>query len=323
MLLLAVVLALAIPLLPASAPAGERVVFRLDTSYLPKHGIFFAALGKGYYKDEGLDVEISNSTGSMATSQIIASGKDTFGFADAGTMVLARQQDAKIKMIAVIHAKNPYSVITLPNKGIKEPKDLEGKTIGIDPGSTLIMFPIFCSLTKIDCTKVNVVTTDNTAKVPGLLAGRFDAIGGYLVSDPPVIAGMGQQAYVIPWSKYGFNLYANGIIAHERTLAEKPDLVKKFMRATVRGLKFANDNPDEAAKILVQQVPAINPDAAKVGVQAASEILWTEEALQNGIGYMTDAKWNELQDTLMKYMNLKQKSAPSALYTNEFLPGKM
>ena len=152
-------------LAPASdAGQLEKITFRLDTTYIPKHGIFFAALGKGFYKDEGLDVEIVPSTGSMATSQIIATGKEQFGFADAGTMVLARQQQAKVKMIAVVHAKNPFAVVTLERGPIREPKDLEGKTIGIDPGGTLIMFPIFCSLTGIDCKKVTLVTIDNAAK---------------------------------------------------------------------------------------------------------------------------------------------------------------
>lgn len=309
---------------PASgADQPEKVTFRLDTTFIPKHGLFFAALGKGFYKDESLDVEIVPSTGSMATSQIIATGREAFGFADAGTMVLARQQDAKVKMIAVIHAKNPFSVVTLARKGIREPKDLEGKTIGIDPGGTLIMFPIFCSLTGIDCKKITIVTIDNAAKVPGLLAGRFDAIGGYSVSDPPVIVGMGETPYVIPWSKYGFNAYSNGIIANEKLLAENPDLVKKFLRATIRGIKYANDHPDEVAKIFVSYVPAINLVAAKAGIEAAAERLWTEEAIQHGIGYMTDAKWNEVQDNLVKYLNLKEKSPPEKLYTNQFLPGKV
>ncbi|HTU03532.1 MAG TPA: ABC transporter substrate-binding protein [Candidatus Sulfotelmatobacter sp.] len=306
----------------ASVTAADKVTFRLDTSFLPKHGIFFAALGKGFYKDEGLDVDIVPSTGSMATCQIIATGREEFGFSDAGTMVLCRQQDAKVKMIAVIHAKNPFAIVTLERIPIREPKDLEGKTIGIDPGGTLIMMPVFCSLTGVDCKKLNIVTTDNAAKVPGLLAGRFDAIGGYMVSDPPVIVGMGEKPYIIPWSKYGFNAYSNGIIANEKLLAEKPDLVKRFLRATVKGIKFANDNPDEAAKILVSYVPAISPVAAKIGIEMASERLWTDEAQQNGIGFMTDAKWNTVQDNLVKFMNLKEKSAPSQLYTNAFLPGK-
>ena len=101
-------------------------------------------------------------------------------------------------------------------------KTSRGKTIGIDPGGTLIMFPIFCSLTGIDCKKVTLVTIDNAAKVPGLLAGRFDAIGGYSVSDPPVIVGMGEKPYVIPWSKYGFNAYSERNHRQRKTLGGKP-----------------------------------------------------------------------------------------------------
>lgn len=310
----------------AASEAGElrKVTFRLDTSYLPKHGIFFVALDKGYYREAGLDVTITPGTGSMGTVQTVAAGRDNFGFADAGTMVLGRAQGAMVKEVAMIHAKSPFAVITLKKYNIKTPKELEGKTIASEPaGSSFIMLPIFFKLAGVDASKVKVVPTDPTSKVPGLLAGRFEAVGSYLVSDPPVIVANGGEPVIFAYSDYGFKMYSNGLIASDKTIKEDPELVRNFVQATLKGVKYANDHPDEAAAILVKHVPEINLQAAKMGVELASKILWSDEAVANGVGYMTKEMWDVTQKNLLDYMGLKNAFPVDELYTNQFLPGKI
>jgi len=310
-----------------TAMAGEaprKVTFRLDTSYLPKHGIFFVALDKGFYREAGLDVTITPGTGSMGTVQTVAAGRDAFGFADAGTMILGRAQGAMVRSIGMIHAKSPFSVITLKKYNIKTPKELEGKSIASEPaGSSFIMLPIFFKLAGVDGSKVKVIPTDPTSKVPGLLAGRFDAVGSYLVSDPPVIVANGEEPVVFAYSDYGFKMYSNGLIATDKLIKEDPGLVRRFVQATFKGIKYANDHPDEAAAILVKNVPEINIQAAKIGVELACKILWTDEAVANGIGYMTKEMWEVTQRNMVDYMGLKQPFPVEELYTNAFLPGKI
>ena len=313
-------------LLAGGTLAGElrKVSFRLDTSYLPKHGIFFVALEKGYYKEAGLDVTIVPGSGSLVAVQMVAAGRDTFGFADAGTMILGRAQGAMVKDVGMIHAKSPFSVITLKKYNIKTPKEFEGKSIASEPGgSSFIMLPIFFKLAGVDAGKVKVIPTDPTSKVPGLLAGRFEGVGSYLVSDPPVIVASGEEPVVFAYTDYGFKMYSNGLIASDKQIQEDPDLVRRFVQATFKGIKYANDHPDEAAQILVKHVPEINPKAAKMGIELACQILWTDEALANGIGYMTKEMWELTQKNMVDYMGLKQPFPVEELYTNAFLPGKI
>lgn len=323
--ILACVLALALTFV-SGASAGElrKVSFRLDTSFLPKHGIFFVAGDKGFYREAGLDVTIIPGTGSMGTVQTVAAGRDAFGFADAGTMILGRAQGAMVRDIGMIHAKSPFAVITLKKYNIKTPKELEGKTIASEPGgSSFIMLPIFFKLTGVDGNKVKVIPTDPTSKVPGLLAGRFEAVGSYLVSDPPVIVANGEEPVVFAYTDYGFKMYSNGLIATDELIAKDPDLVRRFVQATFKGIKYANDHPDEAASILVKNVPEINLNAAKIGIELACKILWTDEALANGIGYMTKEMWDLTQKNMTEYMGLKKQFPVEELFTNQFLPGKL
>lgn len=136
-----------------SSAAPDQVTFKVDTSFLPKHGIFFAAAGKGFYEEEGLDVDIQPSTGSYDTSVAVGSGRTDFGFADFNTMVTARAEGLKVKQLAAIHASSPFAVVTLPKYNINSFEDLKGKRVaGEAAGSTTILFPRaleMCGMDKI------------------------------------------------------------------------------------------------------------------------------------------------------------------------------
>lgn len=300
----------------------EKVTFRLDTSVLPKHGLFFAALGKGFYEEEGLDVTIVPSSGSYDTSVSVASGRAEFGFADAGTMILARAEGAMVRQLAVIHALSPFAVVTLKDSGIETWSDLRGKLIAGEPsGSTTILFPIALELAGLKESDVQMVTVDAAAKAPGLLAGRWDAFVAYHVSDPPVIVGLGYEPHSLLWSDVGFEQYSNGIITTDEMIRTRPDLVQRFVRATLRGVKWAADNPEEAAKILVSYVPEMNLVAAEVGIRAAAELLWTEEAKEHGLGWMIEPTWQITYQRMKDFFGLEGDFELSDFYTNEFNPG--
>jgi NitT/TauT family transport system substrate-binding protein len=118
-------------------------------------------------------------------------------------------------------------------------------------------------------------------------------------------------------------MYSNGLIATDDLIAKDPDLVRRFVQATFKGIKYANDHPDEAAAILVKHVPEIDPKAAKLGIELACSILWTDEAKANGIGYMTKEMWSLTQKNMVEFMGLKKQFAVEELFTNQFLPGKL
>lgn len=301
---------------------SDSVTFRLDTSILPKHAIFFAALGKGFYDEANLDVEILPSTGSYDTSISVGAGQAEFGFADSGTMTSARAEGAEVKQLAVIHAQSPFAVVTTEESEIDDWDDLVGKRIAGEPaGSTTILFPIALELAGLSIDDVEIISVDPTAKIPGLLAGRWDATLGYFVSDPAVLIGQGVEPHSLLWSEVGFELYSNGLITTDQMIQDEPDVVARFVEATVKGVKWACDNPPEAAENLVEQVPEIQLVAAEAGVDLACGIVWTPEAEENGLGYMTDEGWENVLSITSEFLGLEADFSPSDLYTNEFNPG--
>jgi NitT/TauT family transport system substrate-binding protein len=185
----------------ASAAGTTAVVFRLDTNFLPKHGISFAAEGLGFYKQQGLSVTFQPSTGSYDTSIAVGQGRADFGFADIDTMVKAEAAGAPVEQLATIHAVNPSAVITLPQYNLHRFQDLKGKKIAGEPaGATTILFPLALQLCHMSMTDVDFISVDSRAKLPGLQAGRWQAFVAYSVSDPATMIGEGLTPVVIPYS---------------------------------------------------------------------------------------------------------------------------
>jgi len=160
----------------------KKVSIRLDFLIRGHHSGFYVALAKGWYKDAGLDVSISEGTGSAATAQSVAAGNDTFGFVDATSMIAANAQGAGLKMVANMRAKNGTAIIVRKDSGINTPADLAGKKLAITPPGTFFynVWPLYAKAAGFDASKVNLVPMSNFAFLQQFQAGNVDAIIGLL-----------------------------------------------------------------------------------------------------------------------------------------------
>src|SRR3982074_2912085 len=138
------------------AAALDSVSLITDFGYNGRHAYFFVALDKGYYKDAGLDVKILRGQGSVDAIRQVGANNATFGFADAGSLVLARGNDRLPgKLPAIVYAKPPQGVFCREDSGFKQPKDLEGASIANPAaGATVDMFPLYAKAAGIDARKV-------------------------------------------------------------------------------------------------------------------------------------------------------------------------
>lgn len=235
------------------ALAIDKVSVITDAGFLGRHAYYFVAIQKGFYKAENLDVRVIRGQGSAEAIKQVAAGNATFGFADAGSVVLGRANDGlPVRLVAIVYAKAPHAIYALKGSGIEKPKDLEGRRIANPAGGAIPkLFPAYAKAAGIDESKVSWVVGSSEA-LPGLLAlGRVDAIGQFTIGEPRLKKDAAPKELVeLTYSAAGLDFYSNGIVASETTLKEMPDLVRRFVRATLKGLKDTMDNPAEAAKIM-------------------------------------------------------------------------
>jgi NitT/TauT family transport system substrate-binding protein len=326
---LVLAIACAVPFATGAKAAGEparKVVFLMDWIIGGKHAMFYPAIEKGYYQQEGLEVTLLRGTGSDETVQAVDQGNADFGYADAGTMTLKVAQGAKVKSLGMIFDNQPLQFLALKQSGIETPKDFVGKTYGTALASMSgALFPGFLRLNNIDAAKVKMVNVEIASTIPALFARQIDVTSAYSNSGTAIAwstaAKEGRDVVTIPAGKFGLDIYSNGIIINERLLASDPELATKFVRATYRGLKYAVENPEEALDMLFKAHPEIRAkDIARAQFREALKDFLTEDALQNGLGHMDPSKWQRTRDVIFEGYKVTKDIKAEELYSSKFLP---
>ncbi len=233
--------------------AADNVTFVTDFGFNGRHAYYYVALEKGYYKAANLDVKIVRGQGSTDAVKQVASGTAQIGFADTSAVIFAKANDGiPVKLVSVIYAKPPHAIYVLKDSGISKPKDLEGRKLADTAFSAMPkMFSAYAKAAGIDASKVTWVVAGSDA-LPGMLSlGRVDGIGQYTVGEPLLKKAAEPKDIVqLAYSDVGLDYYGSGIVTMESTLQSNPDMVRRFVAATLHGLKDAMANPKEAGEIM-------------------------------------------------------------------------
>jgi len=260
----------------SEALAADKVRFVTDFGFLGRHAYYFVALEKGYYSEANLEISIVRGQGSADAVKQVAAGAAQFGFADTAALILSRANDqVPVKMVAVVYDKAPHAIFALKESGISKPKDLEGRNVADAAASSIPrMFPAYAKAAKIDAAKVKWMAVNSDAIAATLALGRADAVGYYTISEALLRKAIGPKELVIlTYADAGLDFYSNGIIADEKLIASNPDLVKRFVTATLRGLRDSIANPEAAAKILQKYHREIDVDVGTAEVKAVGGLV--------------------------------------------------
>jgi NitT/TauT family transport system substrate-binding protein len=317
-------LLIAVTMLPAllsaqSVRATGNVSVITDFGFNGRHAYFFVALDKGYYRDAGLDVRIIPGQGSVDAIRQVGAGNATFGFADAGSLVLARANDRiPVQLVAIVYAKPPQAIFCREDAGLKTPKDLEGNSIANPAGGSIPdMFPAFAKAAAIDASKVRWVVASSSA-LPGLLAtGKVPCVGQFTVGEPLLRASVAPNKLVrFAYSDPGLNYYGNGIIASETTIKTNPDLVRRFVAATIRGMQAAFADPVEAGNIMHKYRAEVDAQVAQGETEAVAQLA---QVPGTALGVIDPARIQATLDVVNGAFKLNSPVAPGDVYAPQFV----
>lgn len=323
-LVLAVVLVLGVGVLGVIGEAAAQktaATLRLDWVPGAHHVGPILALQRGYYAEEGIDLTIHPGKGSGLTVQAVASGNDAFGFADAGLLAVALSKGAPLVMVANITATGPTGIITLgPKVGVL--RDLEGKKIGVAAGdASFALFP--AALKKQGGASLNLqqVTIEPASKVPALLEKRVDAISGFRFGDYLRVYTQNKDAKFTLFSEWGVNALGNGYLVSTSTAKQKPDLVRKFVRATLRGWRDAMKDQEAGVAAVLAAFPDTNREFVRLGLPLVIEHMHSAATRDKPLGWMAEEDWKATL-AVMKDRGLEGDRPAGAFYTNEFVPAE-
>lgn len=298
------------------AGAADKITFVTDFGYNGRHAYYFVALEKGYYARQNLDVQIVRGQGSADAVKQVAAGTAQIGFADTAAVILGRGNDQiPVKLVAIVYAKPPHAIYVLKESGIAKPKDLEGKKVADTAFSAVPkLFDAYAKAADIDASKVTwLVAAADT--LPGMLTtGRADGIGQFTVGEPLLTkAAAPKQVLALAYADVGLDLYGNGIIASDGLIKSNPDLVRRFVTATLQGLKDAIADPQQAGAIMNKHHREVDADVA------AAETKVVGTLTGQPLGVLDPARVKKAIEIVGRAYTLKSAVAPEDIYAPGFV----
>jgi NitT/TauT family transport system substrate-binding protein len=326
----AATMALAPRALQAQTPPVPQPIplrFSLDWKLEGPSAMFLVPQERGYFRHEGLDVAIDEGSGSLEPITRVASGSHDLGFADINMLVKHRDQNptAPVKAIFMVYNKPPFSIVSRKSRGITEPKHLEGKKLGAPPaGSTFGEWPLFARLNDIDLAKVSVEQIGIPVRAPMLAAGQIDAALGYSFRVYVDLKDRGvpvDDIVLLQMADYGLWLYGSTIIVNSKVASEKPDAVKGFLRALLRGLRDTIRNPGTAVDVLLKRDDSLKREVEVERLRMAiRDNIVTQEVRTNGFGAVDMGRLDTAITQIGLTHNWKAKPRGVDIFDSSFLP---
>jgi len=288
---------------PAEAQL-KRVKYTTDFGYPGRYAFLWVAIEKGYFREEGIELEIFPGKGSGDAIKQVAAGVVDIGFGDAGVVMQARgNENAPVKIVAVVYGDNPNALVVFSDSGIDGPKDLEGKTI-VDTASsaTRLMFPAYAQKTGIDAAKISWLLVDSTAVPSMLITGRAQAAGQFLVGLPLfAIRAAPRKVKALEYRAAGLHSYSTSIIVQEATLTRDPAMIKSFVRAVARGKAAAFADPAEAGRILNKYHREVDAAIGEGETRLVADLATQKEEARYGVGYIDPERMQATAELVNTY----------------------
>ena len=302
-----------------AAAANTPVTFQLNWVAGGANAGFAAAVAEGFYRDAGLDVTLVQGNGSGNTAQLVANGRSEIAYADAVAVSQLIAKGAPMKVLSTVYQSNPNEVSALKKTGIKSVRDLAGKKVGVPSGSSqTTMLPLLLKANNLKESDVNLINMPPTAMVPSLLQGQVDAILGSVDSYQIQLEAQGAQTDNFMFADHGVPTVSTSIFASDSYIKNNPEVVRKFIAASLKGWYFALDNPEKAVKDLKSVFPEMNEKLATAELASIKPLLCSGGAKY--IGKAEDALWVKTQDLLSEVKLLPAGQDPKSYYTNAYLP---
>jgi NitT/TauT family transport system substrate-binding protein len=320
MQLVRLIVAIAALAAAGAACAQDKVSLRLNWYLGGLHVPFYYGKDKGYYAAEGIDLTINEGRGSANTVQVVAAGSDTFGLADSSSVVMTASKGADVKSVMSLLNTTGFSVVSLAEAPIRTPKDLEGKKVAVTPGDPLgQLLQAVCKANSVDCAKVSMVQVDPAAKVVTVLEKKTDALLGGADDQYFLIKYKGGNPVAMRYADWGANIVGMTIMTSGETIKKNPDLVKRFVRASVKSWEEAKKNPGAAVDAAMKAKPDLNRQSTQDQLMVDIDLLDSKNS-KGRIGWGAQADWEQTLAILRNYRELQTTQPWTAFHTNEFVP---
>lgn len=235
------------------AQANSPLAFQLSWIKSIQYGGYFAALDQGYYKANGIEPTFNPGGPNMDAVANVAAGQSQIGDRPVGALVIARDKGVPIKIVGTAFQKSPYCVMSLASKPLNSVKDFVGKTIALPTSSRPLMLYLLRSA-GVSPADVNIVPS--SPDPAALVTGQLDGYAGYSTNQGVMLQTRGVEIHVLNVQDLGMPEIVGTLYAREDFLKANRDRVVRFLRASSQGWKWALNNPEKTAHLMVEKYGA-------------------------------------------------------------------
>ncbi len=294
--------------------ANAKVSDQLGWLKLSQFDGFFAAQEKGYYREEGLEVDVKAGGPNIIASQIVGSGGATVGNDDNGTVLDAIAKGQPLVIYGTIFQKSPYSVMSRPEKPVKTLEDFAGKTVALTPATRPQLDPLL-KAAGVDLGSIRFVPAgpDPTQ----LVKGQADAYFGYATAQGVALEEQGIEIVTTYLNDLGLPNYGNVLITKRETLEQQKDLLVRHLRGSIKGWEYAIANPDEMGRLVATKYgPKGLKESTEILVNRAQAPLVKHE---KGVMWIEESRMQEIIDSFEKVGGLAKPLKVEDVMTTEIL----
>ena len=271
------------------ALAAEKVTFMIDWLPAGDKAVPYLGVQKGLFAAEGLEVTVQSGRGSSDVVTKLGTGAADMGTGGLSALLQAKAESGvPVKAVLSIYTLQPDAIFTTEGSGITTLKDLVGKKVATATfSSSNVVWPLLLTTNGIDPAQVDLLKADPGALAPMLASGQVVATINWVTVAPAFakpLAETGKKLKTIVWSDYGFDGYGLSVFASEKMLKERPEVVKKFLRAYAKATDMAIADPKAAAEALKAMVPEVDVGVATEQFAASIPLMVNTLSKKDGAG---------------------------------------
>ena len=274
----------------------DRVTLQLKWLHQFQFAGYYAAQEKGFYRDEGLEVDIREGGADRPVIAQVLGGQADFGIGDSD-LLISRIRGQPIVALAAIFQHSPYIIMSRQDRNIRTPADLIGKTVMLSEDQGALQFRAMLKREGIDRGLVNIIA--QSWKLDGLINGKVDAVSAYATAEPALMRARGVVPAMMRGVDYGIDFYGDILFTTQAHIAQSPERTEAFLRATRKGWDYAFTHENELIGLILQMNGAVQRGLTR-------EILREEARVMRSlilpdvveIGHMNPARFDATARTL-------------------------
>lgn len=302
------------------AAAQDQVNVRFSWKFKGEYAPLYLAQELGLFKQENLNVRMGEGAGAPAALGALIQGQEDIVVLPGIFALSAIQKSIPVKLIAIYHPKTPVALITYPDKPARTPRDLEGMTIADLVGETGTTYlDAFLKLNGVDPSKVKRTLMNAQARVPAFIQRQVDVVSVYQTNDLPIIMEKQETKFVVmDMVKFGLSIPGLSMVTSDYNLANKADVLKRFLRASSAGVVEAKKDPMSATRALRKEWPNA-PSEHAVFEQVEATLNAIVVPSDHEVGWIDEKTITDALQLLHSVGEVDEPKVPSAYFTNALL----